>query len=179
MHISCQTYLPTPSSGGSSSSNSRKTLRAMAERSEEAHHVAEFHTGRGDWRWSLADPVSIGDTRTTWVVKRSLTSPFFLFSFFLSFLHSKLFILPAFLCTWMRWSATERERKRVSAESSVTSWPLHVKQYVVRCQWLKQRYARLHVCTVPTNSLKRLVRFSFASIVLHKEAVGHWKKHAL
>lgn len=89
MHISCQTYLPTPSSGGSSSSNSRKTLRAMAERSEEAHHVAEFHTGRGDWRWSLADQVSIGDTRTTWVVKRSLTSPFFLFSFFLSFLKKR------------------------------------------------------------------------------------------
>lgn len=106
MHISCQTYLPTPSSGGSSSSNSRKTLRAMAERSEEAHHVAEFHTGRGDWRWSLADPVSIGDTHTTWVVKRSLTSPFF-FSSFLSFFRFFLFKEAQYVMSKQRTSIIE------------------------------------------------------------------------
>lgn len=99
--------------------------------------------------------------------------PLFFLSFFsctVSCLFYQLFC--AHECVEVR----QRERERVSAESSVTSWPLHVKQYVVRCQWLKQRYARLHVCTVPTNSLKRLVCFIFASIVLHKEAVGHWKK---
>lgn len=41
-------YLPRPFSGEPSSSNSHKGLQAMTERSEEAHHVAEFHMGRGE-----------------------------------------------------------------------------------------------------------------------------------
>lgn len=46
-HLSSN-YLPRPSSGEPSSSNSRKGLQAMTVRSEEAHHEAEFHMGRGE-----------------------------------------------------------------------------------------------------------------------------------
>lgn len=46
MHISCQSYLPTPSGDEPPSSKSHETLRAVTEWSEEAHHGAEFHTGR-------------------------------------------------------------------------------------------------------------------------------------
>lgn len=85
--------------------------------------------------------------------------------FFFFFWQSKLFILWQ-LSLYMNVCICETQRQRktewVSAQSSVTSWPLHAKQHVVQCQWLKQRYARLHVClTVPTISLKRWSVLSF------------------
>lgn len=66
-------------------------------------------------------------------------------------------------CIWMCVCVTQwRMRERVIAQSYVTSWPLHVKQHVVQCQWLQQRYACLDVClTVPTISLKRFSLLGF------------------
>lgn len=49
-----------PSSEDPSSSNSRKGLQAMTEGSEEAHHAAEFHMGRGE---RLRDGVELLEPR--------------------------------------------------------------------------------------------------------------------
>lgn len=100
-------------------------------------------------------------------------------SFFLSFfLHSKPLVWSRLCHIWMHARAIHRETEteRVSARSPVTSWPLHVKQHVVQCQWLKQRYARLLVClSVPHNFSEKTKRAGFLpALVLHEEAVGGW-----
>lgn len=83
-------------------------------------------------------------------------------------------------CIWMCVGVTRwQTRERVIAQSYVTSWPLHVKQHAVQCQWLQQRYACLDVClTVPTISLKR---FSLLGLHPVSPAWGNsgiqWKDH--